>query len=158
MVKNSIINTIAASKLTPKLIRVFIYNQSGMNIKTKNISPGVFMGSSKISIGYETFVNYNCFFDAYSPILIGNNCLIAMDVMFCTSYHDLDKKAGFKEPKGMPIKIEDNCWIGARSTILPGVTINEGCIIAAGSLVNKNCDTNCLYAGVPAKKLRRLDK
>ncbi|MCZ3367509.1 MULTISPECIES: acyltransferase [Methanobacterium] len=129
-----------------------------MEINTKGISPGVFMGSSKVSIGYETFVNYNCFFDAFFPIIIGNSCLIAMEVMFCTSTHNLDNNGKFKEATGMPINVGDNCWIGARTTILPGVTIGNGCIIAAGSLVNKDCDANCLYAGIPARKIKKLDK
>ena len=56
-----------------------------------------------------------------------------------------------------PIFIGNGCWIGANSIILPGVTIGDGCIIGAGSVVNKDCDSNCLYAGNPAKKIKTLD-
>ena len=84
-----------------------------------------------------------------------------MEVMFCTSRHEitgnnLEHSQIKKRPTGLPIKVENNCWIGARSTILPGVVIHEGCIIAAGSVVVKNCEPHSLYGGVPAKKIKTL--
>ncbi|QYR20593.1 acyltransferase [Paenibacillus sp. sptzw28] len=80
-----------------------------------------------------------------------------MDVLFCTSSHDpgtKHKRAG--KNNGKPIIIGDGSWIGARSIILQGVTVGEGCIIAAGSLVNKDCEPNGLYAGIPAKRIKDL--
>lgn len=77
--------------------------------------------------------------------------------MFCSSTHKIGsekKRAG--DAVGNPIYIEDGCWIGARSLILPGVTIGKGTIIAAGSIVTKNCEPNSLYAGIPAKKIKHL--
>ncbi|EHM32411.1 Putative acetyltransferase [Enterococcus faecium E4453] len=55
-----------------------------------------------------------------------------------------------------PIVIEDGSWIGANVTVIPGVTIHKGAIVAAGSVVVKDCEENALYAGVPAKKIRNL--
>lgn len=55
-----------------------------------------------------------------------------------------------------PITVQEGTWIGARSTILPGVTIGAGVIVAAGSVVTRDCDPHSLYAGVPARKIRSL--
>ncbi|WP_060664555.1 DapH/DapD/GlmU-related protein [Bacillus sp. CHD6a] len=80
-----------------------------------------------------------------------------MEVLFCTSTHEFgtcERRAG--KPYGKPIKIGNGCWVGARVTILPGVTIGDGCIIAAGSVVTKDCESNSLYSGVPAKRVKGL--
>jgi acetyltransferase-like isoleucine patch superfamily enzyme len=57
----------------------------------------------------------------------------------------------------LPIKIGEGVWIGARATILPGVTIGAGSVVAAGSLVTKDMPANVLIAGVPAKVIRELE-
>ena len=54
------------------------------------------------------------------------------------------------------IVVEDGAWIGASCTILPNVTIANGCVIAAGSVVTKSTEPNGLYAGVPAKRIKDL--
>lgn len=54
--------------------------------------------------------------------------------------------------------MEDGCWLGGNVTVLPGVTIGRGCVIAAGAVVTKSCDPNGLYAGVPARRIRDLDE
>lgn len=153
-----VFNKIAASKLTPKRIRIILYNWGGMEIKTGSVCPGCFMGSSNIKIDSGTFVNYNCFFDSLAPITIGKDCLISMEVLFCTSTHKIlnekGKSSNISESIGFPITVEDNCWIGARATILPGVNITEGCVIAAGAVVTKNCSVKGLYAGIPAKRVK----
>lgn len=56
-----------------------------------------------------------------------------------------------------PIVIEDDCWIGARVTILPGVTIGKGTTIAAGAVVTKNIEAGVVAGGVPAKVIKYLD-
>lgn len=159
IVRDIIINKIASSKLVSNKIRVLIYKLCGLKICTKNIKPDCFMGGTDITIGKDTFINYGCFFDNSSSIEVGMNCNIAMQVMFCTSSHEIgdsEKRAGMNI--GQPIKIEDGCWIGARAMILPGVTIGKGCVIAAGAVVTKDCEPNGLYIGVPAKRTRELSK
>lgn len=56
-----------------------------------------------------------------------------------------------------PVKICNNCWIGAGVNILPGVTIGEGCVIGAGSVVTKDIPANSLAVGVPAKVVKKLN-
>lgn len=159
-IRDLMFNTIASSKNIPKRVRMLIYKWGDMEIKG-SIFPGSFMGGSKIKIGKDSFVNYNCFFDGMAPIKIGDNCFISMEVMFCTSMHEMinvDNENKISDSFGLPINVEDNCWIGARATILPGVNIGIGCIIAAGAVVNRNCAPNGLYAGVPTKRVKELTK
>lgn len=151
------INVIAASPLVPREMRFLIYRTFGINLKTRAFNPGGYIGGNQISIGKGSYINYKCYFDNTSPIDIGENCNIAMEVMFATSTHESgtpERRAGMET--GYPIKVGNGCWVGARSTILAGVTIGDGCIIAAGSVVNKNCEPNGLYAGVPAKRIKDI--
>jgi len=67
---------------------------------------------------------------------------------------DEKRRAGIKESK--KITVGDGCWIGANSVIMPGVHIGSGVVIGAGSVVNKNCLDNSVYAGVPARRIRSL--
>jgi maltose O-acetyltransferase len=159
-IRDIILNIIAASVLTPKRVRVAIYRMAGMELETDGIAPGTFMGGTDIIVGSDTFININCFFDNVASIKIGRGCIIAMEVMFITSYHDIPlkpskvKKGG---SEGKNIVVKNNCWIGARATILPGVTIGEGCVVAAGAVVNKDCEPYGLYAGIPAKRIKDLN-
>lgn len=124
--------------------------------------PGCFIGGDQVAgqnlrVKTNTFINSGCMFYCGAPISIGERCNLAMQVMFCTATHEIgevSRRAG--APQFAPIVVGDGCWIGARATILPGVTIGEGCIIAAGALVHRDCAPNGLYAGVPAKRIRDL--
>jgi len=78
--------------------------------------------------------------------------------MFCTASHfigDPARRAG--KLNSQVIVIGDGAWIGARSVILPGVSIGRGSVIAAGAVVNQNCDSDWLYAGIPAIKKKYLN-
>jgi acetyltransferase-like isoleucine patch superfamily enzyme len=108
-----------------------------------------------IIIGNSSFINQRCLLGP--NVTIGENVSLGHHVSLITATHDIgnsEKRAGtilFKE-----INIGDGSWIGANTTILPGVTLGKGCIIAAGSVVNKNCECNSLYGGVPARFIKRL--
>jgi maltose O-acetyltransferase len=128
-----------------------------MQIGRCSVAPGVWFGSRRISIGDGTSINYGCMFNTTSAIRIGSHCDIGMQVTFVTSTHEIGthrQRAGAASSE--EIKIGDGVWIGARVTILPGVTIDNGAVVAAGSLVNRNLDADTLYAGVPAKPIRRI--
>ena len=157
LLRDAVINTIAASSLIPLEFRYLIYKFYGIETKTKRIYPGCFFGGRDVKIEQGTFINYRCFFDNCGAIEIGDNCSIGMEVMFCTSHHEIgkrEKRAG--KEVGLPIKLGQGCWIGTRVIILPGVTIGDGCIVAAGAVVTKNCESNGLYAGIPAKRVKEL--
>lgn len=111
---------------------------------------------NRVEIGDNTFINQRCIIRPGTTI--GKNVSIGPSTMLITDTHSIglsDRRAG--ESKFESIKIEDGCWIGARTTIIGGVNIGKGTIIAAGSVVNKNCEPNCLYAGIPAKLIKVLE-
>lgn len=123
--------------------------------KDVRICPHCFVGNNKLKIGDGTFVNYNVWFNTAGGISIGSNCNIAYKVTFVTSTHEIgscERRAGESISKG--IEVGDGTWIGANATILPGVKIGKGCVIAAGAVVTKDCEENCMYAGVPASKIK----
>lgn len=136
----------------------------GMKINARGIRSRCFFNSKNVTIGKGCSINYNCQFHSSDPdyssggfIRIGENCYLGMNVTLCTITHEVgDETQRAAENKYLPIVIEDGCWVGANSTILPGVTIEKGCIIAAGSVVTKNCESNGVYAGVPARRIKEL--
>jgi maltose O-acetyltransferase len=116
-------------------------------------------GSAKVSIGKSVYINDGCVIIRGAPITIGDQCNIGFGAMLCTITHqsgDRSRRAGMTEFK--PIVIGNGCWIGARATILPGVTIGDSCVIAAGAVVTKDCEPNGMYAGVPARRMKELEE
>lgn len=151
------LNKICASSLYPNKLRPYLYRLGHVDVG-KNVSfcPHVVCGGgTNIHIGDNTFINYNVWIE--DNVTIGKNCNITYKVTFCTSSHEIGdsiRRAG-KSTIGK-ISIGDGTWIGANSIILPGVTIGSGCIIGAGSVVTKDCESNKLYAGNPAKIIKDL--
>ena len=155
---NLLVNCIGKSYLLSEGMRYNIYKLAGMRTKSKNIRAGCIFRGKSIFIGENVLINHNCFIDGWQKVEIQDNVSIAYNVTICTSSHyigDESKRAGDSDRK--PIIIEKGSWIGANATILPGVTIGKGCVIGAGSVVTKSTDPNCLYAGVPAKKIKELN-
>lgn len=108
-----------------------------------------------IKVGKGVFINSGCCFQDQGGIEIGDNTLIGQQVVIATLNHDfLPEKRGNMTPS--PVKIGKNVWIGAHATILPGITIGDGSIIAAGAVVTKNVPENVIVAGVPAKILKEI--
>jgi maltose O-acetyltransferase len=121
------------------------------------ISPKVWLGSTNLSIGRDTFINYGCMLDGTGRIDVGSRCDIGMQTLFVTSSHILgssDRRAGALTTGS--IEIGDGTWIGARAVILPGVKIGEGAVVAAGAVVTRDCEGGWLHAGTPARKIRLL--
>ena len=93
-----------------------------------------------------------------SEISIGANCDIAPRVYIGDGTHELtpqeDRIAGIDTTK--KIFVGDGCWLCVNSTVLPGVTIGNKCVVAAGAVVTKNVDDMTLVAGVPARRIKDL--
>jgi len=89
-------------------------------------------------------------------VIIGKNVLLSKGITFITENHDtsMKKNLSTSEKQG-EIVIEDNVWIGTRVIILPKIRIREGAIIGAGSVVTKNIPANEIWAGNPAKFIRK---
>jgi acetyltransferase-like isoleucine patch superfamily enzyme len=110
-----------------------------------------------LSIGQDCWLNVGCRFDVHAPITIGNEVRFGQEVLILTHTHILGsahRRAG--ELLALPVTIGDGAWIGARVTILPGVSIGKGAVIAAGAVVNRDIEPNTMAGGVPAKPVREL--
>lgn len=111
----------------------------------------------KICIGDRVFININCTILDGGNIKIGDDCLIGPNVQIIAVEHDLDPLLRLeKHNYARDISIGKNVWIGAGVIILPGVVIGDNSVIAAGSLVSKDIDAACVYAGNPAKKIKSI--
>lgn len=109
-----------------------------------------------IRVGKNVFVNSGCCFQDQGGITIGDGCLIGHQVVFATINHDFAPQSR-GNMRLAPIVLGKNVWVGAHATILPGVTVGDGAVVAAGAVVTKNVPSNTLVAGVPAKIQKTLN-
>ena len=115
------------------------------------LSPFTADYGKNIKLGKNVFVNINNYFMDGASIEIGDHVFIGPSCGFYTANHPLNytrRNQGLE--KALPIKVGNNCWFGANVSVMPGVTIGAGCVIAAGAVVTKNMPDNSLIAGVPA--------
>jgi galactoside O-acetyltransferase len=118
--------------------------------------PFYFCYGTNIEIGEGTYINFNCNFVDDTKIMIGKNVLFGPAVTIATVGHPINPN--YREYMyADPVKIEDNCWIGAGSIICPGVTIGENSVIGAGSVVTKDIPDNSVAVGNPCKVLRTIN-
>jgi acetyltransferase-like isoleucine patch superfamily enzyme len=111
----------------------------------------------RLEIGARTFINYGCSIAATELVQIGEQCSIGTyAIIMDNNYHRLEPERRYERPESAPVVLEGNVWLGARVIVLPGVTIGEGSVIGAGSVVTRSIPARCLAAGVPAKVLRQL--
>lgn len=109
-----------------------------------------------IHVGDNFHVDYNCTMLDLAEIRIGDNCLIGPDVGIYTAGHRLEPEGRVLDVYGLPITIGNDVWIGGHSTILPGVTIGDGAVITAGSVVTKDVAPRTLVGGNPARKIKEI--
>lgn len=113
----------------------------------------------RLRIGKYCYINAGCTFDARDFITIGDDVSIGHEVMILTASHDSShpgKRGG--DITTAPVFVEDGAWLGARAIILPGVTVGAGAIVAAGAVVSKDVPAHTLVGGIPAKKIRELNR
>jgi acetyltransferase-like isoleucine patch superfamily enzyme len=106
-----------------------------------------------LKIGHNSIVNDHARLDARNGIVIGNNVDVSTDVRIFTIEHDPDSPTF--GTKGGPVKIEDWVYIGHGATILPGVTIREGAVVACGAVVTKDVESWTMVGGIPAKFIKK---
>lgn len=108
-----------------------------------------------IAIGKDVFINSGCHFQDQGGITIGDGSLIGHNVVLATINHDLDPKNNRKN-HCFPIKIGAHVWIGSNATILPGVTIGDWSVVAAGAVVTCDVPAMTVVGGIPAKVLKTI--
>lgn len=107
-------------------------------------------------IGKNVFINFDCTFLDLGGITIEDNVLIAPKVSLLSEGHPISPQNRQSLIPGH-IHIKKNAWIGANATILPGVTVGENAVVAAGAVVTKNVPDNTIVGGVPAKVIKAID-
>lgn len=123
------------------------------------LSPFIVDYGKNIKMGKNVFINHYCYFMDGGGITIGDNVFFGPYVGLYTANHPLqfkERNEGLEEAK--PINIGDNCWFGANVSVMPGVTIGNGCVIASGSVVNNDVPDNSVVAGVPAKVVKMINQ
>ncbi|WP_251159091.1 DapH/DapD/GlmU-related protein [Caniella muris] len=108
-----------------------------------------------IHIGRGVFINSGCRFQDQGGIYLGDGALIGHNVVIATLNHPLEPalRHGL-EPS--PVHVGANAWIGAGAILLPGTTVGENAVVAAGAVVTRDVPANTVVAGVPAKAIRTL--
>ena len=108
--------------------------------------------------GHVTFVNFDCVFLDTSPIYIGEDVFIGPKCVLACAGHPINSEQRRTEPltQSKPIHIGNNVWLGASVTVIGGVTIGDGSVIAAGAVVTKDIPAGVVAGGVPCKVIRPI--
>ena len=112
-----------------------------------------------IHLGKQVFINTNCYLMDCAPITIGDHVFIGPHCGFYTASHPLNytmRNAGLE--KALPITIGSNVWFGGHVVVLPGVTIGDGCVIGAGSVVTHDIPANSVAVGSPCRVISTIDQ
>lgn len=112
---------------------------------------------SRLTIGKDCWINIRVLLNLGASITIGDRVALGHEVMLMTETHAMAgiyRRAGQLEAH--PITIGTGAWLGTRCTVLPGVNIGEGAVVAAGAVVTKDVPPHVLVAGVPARVVRTL--
>ncbi|MCC9173827.1 DapH/DapD/GlmU-related protein [Arthrobacter sp. zg-Y179] len=108
-----------------------------------------------ISLGKRVFINAGCRFQDQGGIRIGDDCLIGHNAVLATLNHDLSP-ARRADMHPAPVALGRNVWLGSNVTVLPGVTIGDDSVVAAGAVVTKDVPARSLAVGSPARVIRSL--
>jgi maltose O-acetyltransferase len=157
-------NTLPRSHRSDQKLRSFLLAQAGIQISGGTVWDSIEIrpigAASRIEIGQGCFINSGVRFECAPnvTIKIGNRVQIGPRCSFETMNHSVvllekNKRGGFPES----IVIEDDVWLAARVTVLPGVRIGRGSVVAAGAVVSKNVPPFTLVGGVPARIIKKIE-
>ena len=155
-----LVNVVLGSSLVPRIVRSAAFRALGMDIPILvYIRPGVTFKTMRVTLGMGAMINSSVQFDNRARVTLGANVAVGSDVLFLTDSHEVgspERRCGGADVL-QPIVVGDGAWIGARATIMPGVTIGDGAVVAAGAVVVRDCEPNCIYAGLPAQLIRKIE-
>lgn len=124
-------------------VRIMVSDRGGVN--------------TRLALGSNVFINHYAVIDCHHSITIGNHVLIGPNVYICDFDHDTAVRAGDgfeSEFVYAPVRVGNHVWIGANAVVLKGVTIGDGAVVGAGSVVTRDVAPMAVVAGVPAALLR----
>ena len=143
---------------SPEELRALMSQLVGYELdESFGLFPPIYSDFGKnIKIGKKVFINSGCCFQDQGGIELGDGCLIGHQTVIATLNHDLDpdRRGGMLPAK---VVIGKNVWVGAHSTILPGVTVGDNAVVAAGAVVTRDVPANSVVAGVPAKVIKFIE-
>lgn len=145
---------------TADRLRAFLFQQmTAKGVDGLVVRAGVYIsGYRNLVVGSNVSINHNCFLSCEGGVTIGNEVSIAHGVSILTSEHgfvDSDVPIKFQPVTLHPVVIGNNVWIGAKATILAGVQLANGTIVAAGAVVTRSVtQENTIIGGVPARHIR----
>ena len=124
---------------------------------TTTIQIPVYVNIGKFTrIGKNVYINHLCSMLDMGTITIGDNVLIGPKANILTEEHPVNP-AERKALMVRPVVIKNGAWIGAGATILPGVTVGENSVVAAGAVVNRDVPDNTVVGGIPAKIIKNIE-
>ena len=142
---------------TPEELRGLFSQLTGQPVdESFGLFPPFYTDCGKnIHIGRQVFINMGCKFQDQGGIFIDDGVLIGHNVVLATLNHAMPPERR-SDMLPAPIRIGKRVWIGSNATVLPGVTIGDGAVVAAGAVVTKDVPANTVVGGVPAKVIHYI--
>lgn len=142
---------------TPQEVRTLFEQLTGKPVDDSfTLFPPFYTDCGKnLTVGKNVFLNSGCKVQDQGGVTIGDNTLIGHNVVLATLNHAFDPSRR-ADMCPAPIQIGRDVWIGSNAVILPGVTIGDGAVIAAGAVVSKDVPQNAVVGGVPARVIRHV--
>ena len=135
--------------------RIALLKLFGANVKwTSNVLPSCRIWQPwKLTMGAYACLSENVDCYTVDEIIIGNQAVVSQGVKLCTAGHDIT--SSIMELSHSPITISDEAWVAGWAIVLPGVTIGEGAVVAAGAVVTKDIESWTVVGGNPAKFIKK---
>ncbi|MGX7205300.1 chorismate mutase [Enterococcus pingfangensis] len=138
----------------------FVKSAFGGTKKHVYVEPSIsFDYGYNIFVGENFYCNFHNIFLDSCPIIIGDNCMFGPNVQLYTASHPIEpvkRNSGLE--LGKPIKIGNNVWIGGSAVIVPGVTLGDNVVVAAGAVVTKSFPNNVVVGGNPAQIIQTIEE
>lgn len=160
MYYESVVYSLAASGFVPNFCRPYILLLYGIDVGLRaHISRSVRFNGRGFNFAPGLVVGFGTYLDGTGQLVVGERVHFGPDCMVLTGTHEIMPNV-FRRYRPQVTRctttIGRGCWLGGRVIVLPGVNIGEGCVIAAGSVITRDCKPNSLYAGIPAKIVKEL--
>lgn len=143
---------------TPEELRALMAELTGRDVDTGfTLFPPFNSDCGRnIRLGRDVFINAGCKFQDQGGIYLGDRVLVGQNVVLATLNHGMEpSRRGDLHPA--PIRIGNGVWIGANATVLPGVTIGDGAVVAAGAVVTRDVPPLTVVGGVPARVIKKIE-